>query len=81
MEAVAGQGVRPTDLTAGAVLYRTRRPLSVWFCATYLVITHTLGLSGAQRQRQLDLAPPHHGRSKLHDLRLAVRVGVSAVGP
>jgi transposase-like protein len=47
---------RQTSLTAGSVLHRTRLPLTVWFWATYLVTTHTPGLSAVQLQRQLGIS-------------------------
>jgi len=47
---------RQTSLTAGSVLHRTRVPLTVWFCATYLVSTHSPGLSAVQLQRQLGIS-------------------------
>jgi transposase-like protein len=47
---------RQTSVTAGTVLHRTRLPLTVWFWASYLVTTHTPGLSAVQLQRQLGLS-------------------------
>ncbi len=44
-----------TSPTSGTVLHRTRLPLTVWFWATYLVTTHTPGLSAVQLQRQLGI--------------------------
>jgi len=44
-----------TSVTAGTILHRTRMPLTHWFCAAYLVATHTPGLSALQLQRQLGI--------------------------
>jgi len=44
-----------TSVTVGTVLHRTRMPLTHWFCAAYLVATHTPGLSALQLERQLDI--------------------------
>lgn len=62
---------RQTSLTAGSALHRTRRPLTVWFWAAYLVTTHTPGLSAVQRQRQLGLSD-ETAWARLHKLRLAM---------
>src|SRR3989442_15904951 len=47
---------RQPSLTAGTVLHRTRLPLTVWFWATYLMTTHTPGLSAVQLQSPLRLS-------------------------
>jgi len=62
---------RQTSLTAGSVLHRTRLPLTVWFWATYLVTTHTPGLSAVQLQRQLGLSY-ETAWALLHKLRRAM---------
>ena len=62
---------RQTSLTAGSVLHRTRLPLTVWFWATYLVTTHTPGLSAVQLQRQLGLSY-ETAWALLHQLRRAM---------
>jgi transposase-like protein len=62
---------RQTSLTAGSVLHRTRLPLTVWFWATYLVTTHTPGLSAVQLQRHLGLSY-ETAWALLHKLRLAM---------
>lgn len=62
---------RQTSLTAGSVLHRTRLPLRVWFWATYLVTTHTPGLSAVQLHRQLGLSY-ETAWALLHKLRLAM---------
>jgi hypothetical protein len=45
-----------TSVTAGTVLHRTRTPLTQWFCAAYLMTTHTPGMSALQLQRQLGIS-------------------------
>ena len=62
---------RQTSVTAGTVLHRTRVPLTVWFWATYLVTTHTPGLSAVQLQRQLGLSY-ETAWALLHKLRRAM---------
>src|SRR5712691_4799183 len=62
---------RQTSLTAGTVLHRTRLPLTVWFWATYLMTTHTPGLSAVQLQRQLGLSY-ETAWALLHKLRRAM---------
>lgn len=62
---------RQTSLTAGSVLHRTRLPLTVWFWATYLVTTHTPGLSAVQLQRQLGISY-ETAWALLHKLRRAM---------
>lgn len=42
-----------TSVTAGTILHRTHFSLREWFWATYLVTTHTPGMSGTQLQRQM----------------------------
>jgi transposase-like protein len=37
-------------------MHKTRTPLSLWFWATYLVATHTPGISAVQLQRQLGIS-------------------------
>ncbi len=60
---------RQTSLTSGPVLHRTR--LTVWFWATYLVTTHTPGLSAVQLQRQLGISY-ETAWALLHKLRRAM---------
>lgn len=62
---------RQTSLTSGTVLHRTRLPLTVWFWATYLVTTHTPGLSAVQLQRQLGISY-ETAWALLHKLRRAM---------
>ena len=62
---------RQPSLTAGSALHRTWLPLTVWFWATYLVTTHTPGLSAVQLQRQLGLSY-ETAWARLHKLRLAM---------
>lgn len=61
---------RQTSLTAGTVLHRTRL-LTVWFWATYLMTTHTPGLSAVQLQRQLGISY-ETAWALLHKLRRAM---------
>lgn len=62
---------RQTSLTAGTVLHRTRLPLTVWFWTTYLVTTHTPGLSAVQLRRQLGISY-ETAWALLHKLRRAM---------
>lgn len=63
---------RDTSVTAGTVLHRTRVPLTHWFWATYLVTTHTPGLSALQLQRQLRIGRYETAWMMLHKLRQAM---------
>ncbi|MCP4901712.1 MAG: IS1595 family transposase [bacterium] len=58
--------------TAGTVMHRTRTPLRDWFCAAYLVTTHTPGFSALQLQRQLGLKRYETAWVMLHKLRRAM---------
>ena len=59
-------------MTAGTVLHRTRSSLREWFWATYLVTTHTPGMSALQLQRQLGIARYETAWTMLHKLRRAM---------
>jgi transposase-like protein len=59
-------------VTAGTVLHRTRLPLTQWFWATYLVTTHTPGLSALQLQRQLGIGRYETAWVMLQKLRRAM---------
>ncbi len=50
----AGCG-KQTSVTAGTIMHGSKLPLSVWFCAAYLMATHPDGLSAMELQRQLRL--------------------------
>jgi transposase-like protein len=63
---------RDTSVTAGTILHRTRTPLTQWFCAAYLVTTHTPGLSALQLQRQLGISRYETAWTLLHKLRRAM---------
>jgi hypothetical protein len=45
-----------SSVTAGTVMHKTRTPPTLWFWATYLVATHTPGISALQLQRQLGIS-------------------------
>ena len=45
--------LRQTDLTAGTILHGSKLPLTVWFWASYLMSTHSNGISALQLQKQL----------------------------
>jgi transposase-like protein len=62
-----------TSGTAGTVLHRTRLSLRDWFWASYLVATHTPGLSALQLQRQLGIRRYETAWTMLHKLRRAMR--------
>jgi len=63
---------RETSITAGTVLHRTRISLRHWFWASYLVTTHTPGLSALQLHRQLGLKRYETAWAMLHKLRRAM---------
>lgn len=46
---------RQTSVTAGTVMHGSKLALSVWFWATYLMATHSNGISALQLQKQLGL--------------------------
>ena len=48
----AGCG-KQTSVTAGTVMHHSKLPLTIWFWATYLMATHSNGISALQLQRQL----------------------------
>lgn len=50
----AGCG-KQTSVTAGTVMHHSKLPLITWFWATYLMATHSNGISARQLQRQLAL--------------------------
>jgi len=58
--------------TAGTVMHRSRAPLRAWFCAAYLVATHTPGFSALQLQRQLGLKRYETAWTMLQKLRRAM---------
>lgn len=60
---------RDVALTAGTVMERTHTPLSTWFWASYLVASHTAGMSATQFQRQLGLSRYETAFQILHKLR------------
>ena len=60
------------SVTAGTVLHRSRQPLTTWFWAAYLVVTHTPGISALQFQRQVGLRRYETAWTMLHKLRRAM---------
>src|SRR5689334_15329940 len=44
---------RQTSVTAGTIMHHSKLPLTAWFWATYLMATHSNGISALQLQRQL----------------------------
>ena len=60
------------SVTAGSVLHATRVPLRMCFWASYLVATHTPGMSAVQLQRQLGLARYETAWMMLQKLRGAM---------
>ena len=50
----AGCG-RQTSVTAGTLMHHSKLPLTTWFWASYLMATHSNGISALQLQRQLAL--------------------------
>lgn len=63
---------KPTSVTAGTVMNRTKTPLLVWFWAAYLVATQTPGISALELQRKLGLARYETAFQLLHKLRAAM---------
>ena len=60
------------SVTAGTVLHRSRQPLTTWFWAAYLVVTHTPGISALQFQRQVGLRRYETAWTMLQKLRRAM---------
>ena len=50
----AGCG-KQTSVTAGTIIHHSKRPLTTWFWAAYMMATHSNGISALQLQRQLAL--------------------------
>jgi transposase-like protein len=46
---------RQTSVTAGTIMHHSKLPLTTWFWASYLMATHSNGISALQLQRQLAL--------------------------
>jgi hypothetical protein len=46
---------RQTSVTAGTIMHQSKLPLTTWFWASYLMATHSNGISALQLQRQLAL--------------------------
>jgi predicted RNA-binding Zn-ribbon protein involved in translation (DUF1610 family) len=46
---------RQTSVTAGAIMHRTKLPLTTWFWAAHLMATHSNGMSAQQLMGQLGL--------------------------
>lgn len=61
-----------TSVTAGTIMHGTRTSLREWFCAAYLVTTHTPGMSALQLQRQLGITRYETAWTMLHKLRRAM---------
>ena len=60
------------SLTAGTILHSTRTPLTVWFWATYLMVTDKRGISALLFQEQLGLSRYETAWMLLHKLRRAM---------
>src|SRR5260370_28617989 len=60
------------SVTAGTVLHRSRQPLTTWFWAAYLVVTHTPVISALQFQRQVGLRRYETAWTMLHKVRRAM---------
>ena len=59
-------------MTAGTILHSTRTPLTVWFWATYLMVTDKRGISALLFQKQLGLSRYETAWMLLHKLRRAM---------
>jgi transposase-like protein len=60
------------SLTAGTVLHNTKTPLTIWFWASYLMVTDKRGASALWLQRQLGLRRYETAWLLLHKLRRAM---------
>lgn len=60
---------RQTSPMAGTIMHRSHLPIQEWFWATYLVATHTPGISALQLQRQLGIGNYKNAWHLLHRLR------------
>jgi hypothetical protein len=60
------------SLTAGTILHNTKTPLTVWFCAAYLMATDERGISARLLQRQMALRRYETALMILHKLRRAM---------
>ncbi len=60
---------RQTSPLVGTLMHGSHLPVRTWFWATYLVATHTPGMSALQLQRQLGLGSDETAWFLLHRLR------------
>jgi transposase-like protein len=60
---------KDTGLTVGTVMENSHTALSVWFWASYLIVSQTPGISAVQFQRQLGLSRYETAFALLHKLR------------
>ena len=60
------------SLTAGTILHNTKTPLTVWFCAAYLMATDERGISARLLQRQMALRRYETALMMLHKFRRAM---------
>ena len=60
------------SLTVGTILHNTKTPLTVWFCAAYMMATDERGVSALLLQRQMALRRSETAWMMLHKLRRAV---------
>jgi hypothetical protein len=44
---------RQTSVTAGTIMHASKRPLTIWFWAAFLMATHSNGISALQLENQL----------------------------
>ena len=63
---------RQVSLTASTILHNTKTPLTVWFCAAYLMTTDKRGVSALLLQRQLALPRYETAWMMLHKFRRAM---------
>ena len=61
-----------TTVTAGTILHRTRKPLSLWFRAMWHITGQKYGANALGLQRILDLGSYHTAWQWLHKLRRAM---------
>jgi transposase-like protein len=47
---------RQTSITAGTIMHRSKLPLTVWFWAAHLMVTHSNGISALQLMPQIGLS-------------------------
>lgn len=63
---------RQTSVTAGMVMHGSKLPLTTWFCAAYLMASHSNGISVLQVMKQFGLGSYRTAWMLCHKLRRAM---------